>query len=170
MIKRALCADTSARKVLTLIVPVNANAFVTAPCMANLGVAIAQYVAQLERQGTRVELLGAICSEVSNKRVSHVWTVKRADMPINLGVAAFSIGHPAMFRRIGFALRERCSVTEDPGYGFSVPLKPSDVVNFPVGAIILNGMTEADTHAPTAEAGLEYIERTIEAALKAPTH
>ena len=164
MIRRAT-DGTGTRKVMTLIVPVNANGFVSAPSMANLGVAIAQYVRQLEAQGTRVELLGAICSEVSGARVSHVWTVKRADQPLNLAVVAFSIGHPAMFRRIGFALRERCGVKEDPCYGRSQPLKASDVINCPLGAIILNGMTEADTVAPTAEAGLEYVERTIQAAL-----
>jgi hypothetical protein len=133
--------------------------------MANFGVAVAQYVGQLERSGTRVELLGAICSEVSGTRVAHVWTVKRADQPFDLAVAAFSIGHPAMFRRIGFALRERCAAKETSLYGSSVPLKLTDVINAPAGAVILNGMTDAERNAPTAEAGLEYVERTVNALL-----
>jgi hypothetical protein len=156
-----------ARRVVTLIVPTNAMYSVSAASMANFGVAVVQYVRQLEASGTRVELMGAICSEVSGQRCAHVWTVKRADQPLDLGVTAFSIGHPAMFRRLGLALRERSACKETPGYGNSKDLTLADVINAPRDAIILNGMRNADQYAPTPEDGLRYVERVVNAALAA---
>jgi hypothetical protein len=82
-------------------------------------------------------------------------------------VTAFSIGHPAMFRRLGLALRERSACKETPGYGTSRDLTLADVINAPRDAIILNGMREADRYAPTAELGLAYVERVVNAALAA---
>ena len=97
-------------KALTLIVPVNALAGVSAQSMSNFGLGVAQYINQLETDGTRVCIIGAICSKVSGKRLTHTWTIKLADQPLDLAILSFAIGHPAMFRRLGFALRERSAV------------------------------------------------------------
>lgn len=153
-------------KVLTLYVPVNATADVDAPNMANFGLGVAQYINQLETDGTRVELFGAMCSLLHDKnRLAHTWRVKSADQPLDLAVLAFSIGHPAMFRRLGFALRERSSVRQASNYGCSVSLRMSDIINPPAGAVILNGMKEANTTASTPAKALEYIGRQIERAI-----
>lgn len=167
MIRHATVAQMGCGKVLTLVVPVNAGAWVSAQSMAHFGTAVAQYVNQLETDGTRVELIGCLVSVVSGWRVAHTWTVKRADQPLDLAVVAFTIGHPAMFRRLGFALRERCAAPATPGYGNSQNAELDDVINVPPGAVVLNGMKEADTYAPTAEEALEYVSRQIERAMEA---
>lgn len=149
-------------KVLTLVVQVNALGGVSARSMANFGVAVAQYVNQLEMAGRRVELMGCMVSSVSGWRVAHSWTIKNAAQPLDLAVVAFAIGHPAMFRRLGFALRERCAAPTCPGYGYTTEAKASDIINLPDGAVVLTGMAEADTYARTPQAGLEYVERKID--------
>lgn len=166
MIRSATDANASTRKVLTLAVPVNATAHVGAQGMANFGTAVAQYINQMETDGTRVEVIGMIVSDVSGWRVAHSWLVKSADQPLDLAVLAFTIGHPGMFRRLGFALRERCDAPYTPGYGRSVDAKVSDLINAPLGTVILNGMREADLHAPTPAKALEYVTRQIGKAIE----
>ena len=155
-------------RVLTLYVPVSAVSAVSARCMRNFGLGVAQYVYQLELEGVRVELHGAFCSTINGQanRIAHTWLIKRADQPLDLAVVAFSIGHPAMFRRLGFALRERSQVPTDSGYGQTVPLTNSDIIDMPRTAYILNGMANADTVARTKEDALEYIEKQITRAMK----
>jgi hypothetical protein len=167
MIRHAEVATAGSSRVLTLAVPVNALAYVSARSMANFGIAVAQYVNQLETDGTRVELIGMIVSMVHDVRVAHSWTIKHADQPLDLAVVAFAIGHPGMFRRLGFALRERCDAREMQGYGQSTAAKASDLINEPPGVVVLNGMRDADTHASTPARALEYVSKQIEAALKA---
>jgi hypothetical protein len=167
MIRHAKRADTGAGRVLTLAVPVNASAATSAQAMSNFGLGVAQYVNQLEADGVRVELIACIVSTVSGVRVAHAWTVKKADQPIDLAVVSFAIGHPAAFRRLGFALRERCSAAEDPGYGYSLDAVPSDFINAPAGLVILNGMKDADRHAQTPQKALAYVTTQIDKALAA---
>lgn len=164
MIRHTPQPDSGFGKVLTLAVPVNAIAFVGAREMSNFGVAVTQYVNQLETNGIRVELTGMIVSTVGSSRLAHSWIVKRADQPLDLAVVAFSIGHPAMFRRLGFALRER-SACAYVGYGSSVPAEFSDLINPTPGTVILNGMTQANKYAPTPEDAFEYVSRQIEATM-----
>lgn len=167
MIRHAPVATIGSGRVLTLAVPVNANSSTGAGPMANFGVAVAQYVNQLESDGMRVEVIGMICSKVHAVRVTHSWIIKNADQPLDLAVLAFSIGHPAMFRRLGFALRERCSAREMPGYGEATAATVSDLINPAPGTVILNGMKDANTYAPTPEAALAYVERMIDKAIAA---
>jgi hypothetical protein len=152
--------------VITLAVPVNALAMVSAKGMSNFGVAVAQYVNQMETEGKRVEVIGMMVSEVSGQRCAHSWIVKRAEQPMDLAVVAFSIGHPGMFRRLGFGLRERCALREDPGYGRPLPAKVSDLIEPAPGTIVLNGMAEADTVARTPADALAYIAKQVERAFE----
>lgn len=165
MIRHTDNGTSGAARVLTLAVPVNALGYVSARSMANFGVAVAQYINQLETDGTRVEVIGMIVSLVGGKRLAHSWIAKHADQPLDLAVMAFSIGHPAMFRRLGFALRER-SAAPYMGYGSTVPAKMIDLINPPLGTVILNGMADANTHAQTTKAALAYITRQIDKAIE----
>lgn len=167
MVRKIRTPQAGAGKVLTLIVPVNATARVDAKYMRNFGLGIAQYINQLETDGIRVEVFGAFCSSISGWRVSHIWRVKRADQPLDLAVLAFAIGHPAMFRRLGFALRERCAAPQDWAYGQSVPVRADDAINAPAGAVVLNGMIDADRHARTPQTALAYITQAIDKAMEA---
>ena len=163
MIRRAREATGGMGKVLTLYVPVNALGSVKAQNMANFGLGVAQYVNQLEMQGVRVELYGVICSaQAYDKRLVHSWRIKTAEQPLDLAVLAFSVGHPAMFRRLGFALRERSDAPNNPGYGRTVPTKLSDLIDPPNGAYVLNGMGDANEIASTPQRALEYVSRQID--------
>jgi hypothetical protein len=171
MLRPATEAVEGSQQVITLAVAVNAMADTKARHMANYGTAIAKYIDDLEAAGNQVEVIAAIVSEVSGVRCAHSWTVKRAGGTINLATLAFSIGHPAAFRRFGFGLRERLPrelVQEDSCYGFSVDLKLSDLINPPHGTIILNGMRNAHSVARTPEAALAAVGEQIEAAMTDP--
>lgn len=169
MIRHADVAETGAGKVLTLAVGLDANGNTRAEHMANFGVAVAQYINQLETDGTRVELIGVLVGEFSNKaRAVQSFTVKHADQPLDLAVVAFAIGHPAMLRRIGFAAIERMPlVAPSYGYGAAVDVKLSDLINAHPGTVVLNGMKDAGKHAPTAAKALEFVSKVIETALRA---
>lgn len=171
MIRHDYTPTMGCGRVLTLIVPVTIQCYVDARCASNFGVAVAQYVNQLETQGTRVELIGCLASdyEYQNPRsfqVSHTWTIKRADQPLDLAVVAFSIGHPAMFRRLGFALNERSEAKTSRCHMYPRDARMSDIINPPPGAVILNGMRDANTHAPTPEKALAYVEAQINKAME----
>lgn len=171
MIRHTREGEGGSGRVLTLAVPVNFNCMTDARKAANFGVAVAQYVNQLEQQGIRVELIACIANSHNmpegNDRVIFSWTVKRADQPLDLAVVAFAIGHPAMFRRLGFALLERCDGRECSCYMFPSKAKLTDLINPMPGTYILNGMQDANTHAPTPEAALEYVTQQIEVAMEA---
>lgn len=166
MVRHAPDANLGSKSVLTLYCPINALGDVPAQAMANYGVAILHHVNQLELQGVSVELYAVICSLVRRVRVCHVWKCKSAGQPLNLSSVAFSIGHPAAFRRIGFALRERVQAPECAGYGESQRADFKDIIGAPVGAAILNGMVSADIYARTPESALEYVGQEIERALE----
>jgi len=168
MIRRSNDAQRSQRPVITLAVPVNATADIKASAMSNYGLAIARYIDELEAGGQRVELVAAIVSIVSGKRLVHSWTVKHASEHMDFATVAFSLGHPAMFRRLGFALRERSPVREDSGYGMSQDLRLSDLIDCERGTIILNGMKNANAIAYNPDKALENVGRQIQAALDDP--
>jgi hypothetical protein len=166
MIRRADSDATDGmRRVLSLVVQVNALGHVSAKYMSNFGVAVTQYINQLETDGTRVELSAVIVSQVGSVRLAHTVMLKSADQPLDLAVTAFAIGHPGMFRRIGFGLRERSSAPY-MGYGSTVPARMSDLIEPAPGTVILQGMHEADIHARTPEAALAYVTRMIDRAIQ----
>lgn len=158
-------------RVITLAVAINASGGTNARSMANYGTAVARYIDELETQGHQVEVIAGLCSEVSKVRCCHTWKVKGAGDTVNLATIAFSIGHPAAFRRFGFALRERLPrelVREDSAYGYSRDMTLDDLVNPSPGTVILNGMKDADSIARTPEAALAFIGAQIEAVLADP--
>lgn len=168
MIRHTNVAETGAGRVLTLAVALDASACTPAECMANFGVAVAQYVNQMETDGTRVEVLGVLVATYAGDwRAAQVVTVKSADQPLDLAVLAFAIGHPAMLRRLGFAAIERTPIKPQLNYGNPAHAKLSDIINAAPGTVILNGMKDAATNAPTPAKGLEYVSKRIEKTLNA---
>lgn len=155
-------------RVLTLYVSLNANGHVGAEYIANFGIGVAQYVNQLEAEGVRVELHGITGSVLHGRdRVAYTWKVKGADQPLDLAVLAFSIGHPAMLRRLGFALDERSDVACDSNYGRALPAVLSDIIEPPLGAYILNGSEQADRIARTPADALAFISKALDALVAA---
>lgn len=170
MLRHSPKATVGGGRVLTLYIPVNANSGVRAQNMKNYGLGLAQYVNQLEQQGIRVELYGTFANDYWSgvKRMTFTWRIKHMDQPLDLAILAFCVGHPAMFRRIGFAVMERSEAKPDYSYGQSVPAKLTDMIDPPAGAYVLNGMVDANEIAQTPEAALQYIAAQIERALETP--
>lgn len=157
-------------RVITLYAAINANAWQKAPYMANYGIGVAQYINQLENDGLRVELHACVAQAPMSgamKRVAHSVCVKRADQPLDLAVVAFAIGHPAMFRRLWFALVERSAGPDEAGYYYPERVREADIIDFPKHGYILNGMLDANSQAPTPERALENVEREIKRAIDA---
>lgn len=162
MIRYDRDARNGSRPVLTLYCAINANCMERADAMANYGVAMAQYINQMETDGTRIELYAVFANEFQGgRRGSWCWRVKSADQPLDLAVLAFSVGHPAAFRRIGFAVMERSDIRAQSNYGYSDDATLRDLIDPPAGAIILNGMLNANTHAATVPKALAHIEQQI---------
>jgi hypothetical protein len=159
-------------RVLTLYVPVNASGHTDAQSMANYGVAVAQYIQQLEADGLRVELYGLSCQQGTTGAakgwvLSFSWLLKRADQPLDLAVVTFGIGHPAMLRRLSFALSERSASPEMSSYGNPLRATKAQLINPVNGAVILNGMADAYRYADTPENALDHITKEIDAAIEA---
>jgi hypothetical protein len=174
MIAPAPMPETGRGKVVTIVASINATADIDAGPMRRYGMALARKVYDLEAAGARVEVIGCFVSSVSGARVSVAWRVKAADRDLDLPALAFAIGHPAMFRRIGFACRERLparDVKEDMGYGYSKPARLSDLAldgspqapAYPVA--ILNGMNRADVLAPDIATAIKTVGESVDAAL-----
>jgi hypothetical protein len=152
------------KPVITLAVQINARSDVSAQCMSNYGLAIARYVDEMEAAGYSVEVIAAMCTTIKGDRLVQGWTVKNAGEPMNLPDMAFSIGHPAAFRRLGFALRERSEARPCSSYGQPGTLAATDF-DFPV--IALTGMPSADSHSRTPESALENLKRVLDDAIAA---
>jgi hypothetical protein len=110
---------------MTLIVNMSANASVPAQCFVNFGIAVAAFVQSVEAANRRIELVVVHSSLVRTADTCTGWIVKHASQPLDLDQLAFAIAHPASFRKIGFALRERLDRSfETPGYGVAQDLTP----------------------------------------------
>lgn len=161
-------------KVLALYVSIGVSSGTPAECIRNYGLAIARTVDDLEAQGNRVELYAAYsCSSAfggsTRKRGAGVQgmycvRVKRADQTLDLATLAFVIGHPAFFRRICFAIMERCEGHQFFAYGYPARLNVSETFDPVHGAIALNGMNDAKTNAKTIEQALELVQAEIDEA------
>ena len=154
-------------KVLTLYVPVNANMATDARHMANYGLGVAQYVNQLEAEGTRCEVWAMVANDMAqNWQAAWSFKVKSADQPLDLAVMSFAIGHPAVARRLVWGLKERSAVPRTSSYGNARRAKLSDLIDPAHGAVILNGMRDASRTATTPESALAAISKEIETAIE----
>ena len=156
-------------KVLTLYVPLSANCYTDARHMANYGLGVAQYVNQLEAEGTRCEVWAVFSSYRlgADWRATESFKVKSAEQPLDLAVMSFAIGHPAAFRRLSFAANERLPrAAYKSNYGQAVRAKISDLIDPAHGAVILNGMITAEDTATTPGRALEAIGKEIETAIE----
>ena len=134
--------------VVHLVVNGCASAAVGAREMANYGTAIVAMIDRLENSGRRVELDVVFFTKYMGAQYSlNGWKVKRASDPLDLAAVAFSIAHPAAFRRLGFAMKERTPKDwETRSYGYSCDIVPEALPEGSEGAFLLDGVR----HSPRA--------------------
>lgn len=138
-----------AAPVLHIVLNVVASCAINAQQMTNYGAAITGLIDRLENTGKRVHLdivMVTAAGAGQKIRLSVGWNIKKASEHVDLAQVAFAIAHPACFRRIGFAMMERCSKDAySPGYGMCADAKPCDVPDWEDGTMIIDGVN----HAPS---------------------
>lgn len=154
---------------VTLVVNVVASAGVSANEMANYGSAMAVLVDRLESRGIRVELYGAITIDGLKRKFTFTWSIKQADQPLDMAAIAFSLAHPAMFRRLLFAVIER---TERDmvhgGYGYPGTTEAGFSLVPDRTALYIQGVGQQFTKCTTMAAALDLAMKQInEASVKA---
>ena len=120
------------KPVIKMAANIGVASAVTASDRANVGAAYLTVVTELEQAGYRVQLdavwlVGA--GNTNRQKVNAKWmnmqvTVKNPDQPFNPATAAFLLCHPAVTRRLGFAIAERVHTWEptvSAGYGRCTP-------------------------------------------------
>lgn len=161
--------NEASKPAVRIAVNICANAGARAEYMANYGLAIASYAEQLEKAGYPVEILAVLPDDLHTTKVQRAvysWTVKDINARMNFSDVAFSIGHPACFRRLGFALLERTPCRYVSGHGSCTDIKVSDL---PAGKGIyvpLDGINGVNRHSTTPEAALEHVAKVISEAIE----
>jgi hypothetical protein len=138
--------DKAHRPVVHLVVNVCCSGSVAAQHFVNYGAAVAGLVDQLENAGRRVELdVIGVNGHNGRGRTVCGWKVKRAEDHLDLSAVAYSIAHPAAFRRLMFAMWERTPLSlECSGYGSVQKVTEQDAEAIgAVGALILDGVGES---------------------------
>ena len=144
--------------IISIGVP-NASGGVGGESIMNRGIAIVTLVDALESQGYRVEVHTALgCKGFNDQTLCDATVIiKQANEPWNPNSMAFGMGHPALIRRLGFAVRERCEGSVNctrRGYG--------------IGALIDNGRFTVPVpyleHNMGLTDALKHVERQAQAA------
>lgn len=102
--------ERRSRPIIRLMVNTSYTSDVTAQQITNRGAAILSWVDKLENEGARCEIVILRSTEVAwgdKCRYSGLFTLKRADEPLDIDRAAFVIAHAAMLRRIWFSVMDR---------------------------------------------------------------
>lgn len=156
------------RPTVTIAVNVCVNRAVDGTMKMNYGAALTGLVDRLESKGVRVELLctDAAVKEGGQHMISTAWTVKRAQDTLDLSAIAFSVAHPAMARRLCFAMYEHCpSDLEMYGYGAPVrALLPEHFIDLPEDTLYLAGTHGAPNECRTLESAVKLVELQINTA------
>jgi len=158
--------DAGQRQSICLVVGISANAGTDAENMARYGLAMAAYVEQLERANIPVEVIAVLSSTDDKRGAISGWTVKSFSEPFNMADMAFSLGHTAAFRRLGFALHERSTCSEMFGYGGQTTPPDAVLARIHPDAIYLGGMASANKHSTTDESAQEYLADEIAVAME----
>jgi hypothetical protein len=154
--------DKDKGKALCLVVDVCVSASTDAECMSRYGLAIANYVRDMERQGVRCKVIAACATQEGDQGAAIAWTVKEQGAPINMSDLAFSIGHPAAFRRLAFAVYERSTCKQMGGYGRIIPMQPEYLTGLPKETIFLRGMNQANATCRTVSDATAALAAEIE--------
>lgn len=148
---------------MTIVVNTVASASVKAKAMANYGAAMVALVDRLESRGIRVELLGAVSYDnLQRGKATVAWTIKRAEDHLDLASIAFSLAHPACFRRLSFAAIER-SPRELECWSYGVPgsIKASHLLDCPEDALCIDGVQHNPGACDTMPGALAFAKNQI---------
>jgi len=153
------------RPVITLAIGANGTAGVSADQLRNYGAAMVAVIDQLESTGRRVEAYATfISNHGSNERICPYWRVKAAEDALDLSSLAFSLSHPASFRRLGFALYERSGFPTWYNYGSSCRAMLEDLIDPAPNTLVISGLASSGIRCKTLDGAIEYAAEQINAA------
>lgn len=158
---------------MTIGINISASGATNARDFANYGAAMVALVDHLESRRVRVELYGVFAGTPNGGRhFSMTWNIKRAEDALDLSAVAFSLGHPAMLRRLGFAMLERTDPRwESSAYGMPRnDTRPSDFINPIEGALLIGGVGTAYGKCGTIGEALQYAKWQINDAYRKLGH
>jgi hypothetical protein len=131
------------RPVMTIGVNTIASGGTKARVLAMYGAALVSVIDKLENKGIRVELYGMASYQLSPCNVRASWLVKGAGDAVDLSAIAFGIGHPAMMRRLSFAMVERSPARINSSYGQCGPINRDGFVDIAPDALLVEGVGTA---------------------------
>lgn len=147
-----------------LVINVICAGIVGATEFINYGTAMLSMIDQLENNGRSVEVdVVTVNSFTGRGRGIFGWKVKRAGDHVNLADIAFSIGHPAAYRRFGFAMWERTPASwHSYGYGTCDKLTIADAALIDAeDAFLLDGIGTSYGRCRTLEGALQLAAEQI---------
>lgn len=153
-------ARTAPKPVVTIAVGLQMSAGTTGKLAMNYGAALVGLIDRLEAQGVRIELHATGAITHGNSEVSMAVCLKQAGDPLDQSAIAFSIAHPAMFRRLMFAAWERTpSRWEMPNYGYPLRrMKTRHFIGLPENTVILTGVSGAIQESQTLAGAVKFLE------------
>lgn len=159
------------RPVVRLLIQRAASAAYETSEFENYGAAVMSYVDGLEQAGFRCEITICFASDLHEDGDQFMTViVKRAEEPIEIDRMAFVMVHPAMFRRIGFAVYENtpglCDALSRQAYGYSRNPRAEEAEPGQVIIPGVNSVKPGSPHLKTAAAALAHMGPVIEAQLR----
>lgn len=157
--------------VVNIVISATASGGVSDEHYANFGAAMTNVIDRIEAGGRRVELHivfpNALRSSIASIRCLAGWRVKAAEDHVDLAAIAFSIAHPAAYRRFGFGLWEHTEQRFYPGRGYgSCPdfvARDAEVMGLE-NAVIVNATGYEISNCSTPSAALAWVRDQINSA------
>jgi hypothetical protein len=149
------------RPIVTLVVNIAAHFGISAKAKANYGAAVVAVIDRLESAGRRVEVYAAEATSNGQQRFFMAWLVKAAGEHLDLGALSYSVAHPAVHRRIGFAVKERSSLQQDAGYGQPETLNADDMTDVASDALALQGVNSISVFCSTVQGAVKAVAEQI---------
>jgi len=151
------------KPVVHLVINAVAAGMINANEYRNYGAAITAMVGQIEATGRQVELDVVFVDSLRGGKAILGWKVKRAGDNLDLSAVAYSIAHPAAFRRLGFALIERTPRSwQQPGYGHCGSLTKELAETIGAGeAFLLGGVGVSQGACKTMKGALKFAAQQI---------
>jgi hypothetical protein len=146
-----------------IICNMTASSSVSAQEYLNFGTALCAIVDKLEASGRRVQLDVTFANALRIHRTVVGWNVKQPGDPLDLSAVAFSLAHPAAYRRLGFAMWERTPIGDySPGHGRCTPLTKKDAELIDgENALILNGDGGSLSSCRTPAGAVDFVSHQL---------
>lgn len=161
---RTTMAENRRRPVITLVSDIAGSCMVGGHVFTNRAAVVAAIVDVVEDAGFSCHVIGYFSTTDVHKRKIEArcaFTIKAPDQPSDINKLAFGLGHPAVFRRLGFAVLTENKFTSEltDCIGYPYPLT-NDMLKVD-GAYVLPSVQKSErlfeTEDNAATKGMDYL-------------